>query len=75
MTGESGPGGGGGGMIEGMVSIDLPLSSNERLLRLFSTIFDFVSLSPLCFSQIDVNNKNTCGKCMQTITVNLTFLS
>ena len=36
-AGESGPGGGGGGMIGGMVSIDLPLSSNERLLRLFST--------------------------------------
>ena len=38
MAGESGPGGGGGGVIEGMVvSIDFSLSSNERLLRLFST--------------------------------------
>lgn len=57
MAGESGPGGGGGGMIGGTVSIDLPLSSNERLLRLFSTVFDFVSLSLLCFNRFDVKNK------------------
>jgi len=64
-------------MIEGMVvSIDLPLSSNERLPRLFSTVFDLLSLSLLCFNHFDVKNKKKpCGKCIQTITVNLTFLS
>lgn len=56
-AGESGPGGGGGGMIGGMVSIDLPLSSNERLLRLFSTSLVFVSFSLLCFNHLNVKKK------------------